>query len=81
MPATLRTSMRPWMAVEAAPIVVLVAGMVSFASYFTYRSAMGPTIQWTKANSEPWNTIRPDQGVKMVEVNHRFNKSWHRDHI
>ncbi|KAJ7237200.1 hypothetical protein B0H12DRAFT_1026430, partial [Mycena haematopus] len=52
----------------------LVAGVVSFASYFSARSAMGPTIQWSKKNSEPWNSIRPDQGVKMVQVNQKFDR-------
>ncbi|KAJ6516641.1 hypothetical protein C8R47DRAFT_1087928 [Mycena vitilis] len=81
MPITFRTAMKHWFVPEAIPLVVLVTGMVSFASYFTYRSAMGPTIQWSSRNSEPWNSIRPDQGVKMVQVNHRFDQSWRRDHL
>ncbi|KAF7301606.1 hypothetical protein MIND_00726100 [Mycena indigotica] len=73
--------MKPWMAVEALPIVALVTGMVSFASYFTYRSAMGPSIQWSKTNPEPWNRIKPNEGVKMVEINHKFPQIWHRDQL
>ncbi|KAF7354986.1 hypothetical protein MSAN_01414100 [Mycena sanguinolenta] len=72
----IKSALKPWLAVEALPLVALVGGMVSFASYFTARSAMGPTIspvQWTKKNSEPWNSIRPDQGVKMVQVNQKFD--------
>ncbi|CAK5262674.1 unnamed protein product [Mycena citricolor] len=80
MPTTLRSNIKPWLAVEALPIVMLVGGIVSFASFFAYRSAMGPSIQWTK--NEPWNSIKPDEGVKMVQVNHKFEKrrveeTWH----
>ncbi|KAJ7755665.1 hypothetical protein DFH07DRAFT_821341 [Mycena maculata] len=81
MPVSLRSPVKPWLAIEAIPIVVLVTGMVSFASYFTYRSAMGPSIQWSKQNPEPWNSIRPDEGVKMFQVNHKFDKSWHRERL
>ncbi|KAJ7667644.1 hypothetical protein DFH06DRAFT_1322236 [Mycena polygramma] len=44
MPITFRTAMKHWFVPEAIPLVVLLTGMVSFASYFTYRSALGPTI-------------------------------------
>ncbi|KAJ7030385.1 hypothetical protein C8F04DRAFT_1397833 [Mycena alexandri] len=81
MPVTLKSAMKHWYAPEAIPIVLLVTGVVSFASYFTYRSAMGPSIQWSRKNSEPWNSIQPDQGVKMVQVNHKFNRSWRREQL
>ncbi|KAJ7638477.1 hypothetical protein FB45DRAFT_902996 [Roridomyces roridus] len=73
MPIT--RTIKPWLAVEALPIVALVGGMVSFASWFTLRSARGPSIQWSNRNPEPWNTIRPDQGTKMVQVHHKFDKT------
>ncbi|KAJ7477106.1 hypothetical protein B0H11DRAFT_1290902 [Mycena galericulata] len=81
MPLALKPAMKHWFAVEAIPIVVLVTGMVSFASYFTYRSAMGPSIQWSKKNPEPWNSIRPNEGVKMVQINQKFDKTWRREHL
>ncbi|KAJ7122812.1 hypothetical protein C8R44DRAFT_784605 [Mycena epipterygia] len=81
MPLTFKSSIKPWLAIEAIPLVVLVTGMASFASYFTFRSAMGPSIQWSRKNGEPWNTIQPDQGVKMMQVHHKFDKSWRREQL
>lgn len=81
MPLALKPGMKHWFAPEAIPIVILVTGMVSFASYFTYRSAMGPTIQWSKKNPEPWNSIRQDEGVKMMQIHQKFDKSWSRNQI
>jgi len=72
---------KPWLAVEAIPIVALVAGAVSTATYCTIRAAMGPTIQWTSKNPAPWNTIEQDQGTKMMQINQKFDKTWHRSHV
>ncbi|KAK0231221.1 hypothetical protein IW262DRAFT_1454124 [Armillaria fumosa] len=38
-------------------------------------------VQWTSANPTPWNSIQPDQGTKLVEVNHKFEKRWTRDKL
>jgi hypothetical protein len=31
-------------------------------------------VVWTKSNPTPWNTIAPNQGTKMLEVNQKFDK-------
>lgn len=31
-------------------------------------------VVWTKNNPTPWNTIAPDQGTKLMEVNQKFEK-------
>ncbi|KAJ7572088.1 hypothetical protein C8J56DRAFT_979433 [Mycena floridula] len=73
--------MRHGFAVEAIPIVAIVLGVLSGGTYLTYRAAMGPTIQWTKANPQPWNTIQPNQGTKLLEVNQKFEQKWSRDKL
>ncbi|KAK7471100.1 hypothetical protein VKT23_002515 [Stygiomarasmius scandens] len=73
--------MKHWFAVEAIPIWGIVTFVVSGATWFTYRSAMGPTIQWTKKNPTPWNEIQPNQGTKLIQVNQKFEEKWARDRI
>ncbi|KAF9482005.1 hypothetical protein BDN70DRAFT_875637 [Pholiota conissans] len=81
-PAPLRKSlMKNWFAVEAIPIYVIIGGVLTGASWYMYRLAMGPTIVWSKNNPTPWNTIKPDEGTKMLSVNQKFDKSWSRDKI
>ncbi|KIK65704.1 hypothetical protein GYMLUDRAFT_366466 [Collybiopsis luxurians FD-317 M1] len=82
MPANLRkTFMKNWFAVEAIPIWCIVATVVSGGTWFMIRSAMGPTIQWTKANPTPWNEIKPNQGTKLVQVNQKFDERWARERL
>jgi hypothetical protein len=33
-----------------------------------------PVVIWTKTNPTPWNTITPEHGTKLVEVNQKFEK-------
>ena len=35
---------------------------------------MGNAVVWTKANPTPWNTIKQDEGTKLIEVNQKFDK-------
>ncbi|PBK62277.1 hypothetical protein ARMSODRAFT_863209, partial [Armillaria solidipes] len=60
---------------------ILVGGIVSGGGWYLSRTAMGPTIQWTKSNPTPWNTIEPNQGTKLLEVNQKFEKKWSRDKL
>ncbi|KAJ2930180.1 hypothetical protein H1R20_g6863, partial [Candolleomyces eurysporus] len=81
MPAASKPSLRAhlmknWFAVEAIPIYVIIGGVVVGASWYIKRLATGPNIIWTKNNPTPWNTIKPDEGTKLVEVNHKFDKSY-----
>jgi len=74
-----RSLMKNWFAVEAIPIYVIIGGVIVGASWYTARLATGPTIVWTKNNPTPWNTIKPDEGTKLMAVNQKFEKSWSRD--
>ncbi|KAJ3510037.1 hypothetical protein NMY22_g16098 [Coprinellus aureogranulatus] len=79
---TMRSSlMKNWFAVEAIPIYVIIGGVVAGASWYLTRLATGPTIVWTKKNPTPWNTIKPDEGTKLVQVNQKFDKNWSRDQL
>lgn len=31
---------------------------------------------WTKSNPTPWNTIKPDEGTKIMAVNQKFDKKY-----
>ncbi|KAJ3851474.1 hypothetical protein EV368DRAFT_43101 [Lentinula lateritia] len=73
--------MKNWFAVEAVPIYTIVGGVVVGASWYLYRLAMGPTIQWTKTNPTPWNDIRPYQGTKLLQVQSKFDQRWARDKL
>ncbi|KAI5124758.1 hypothetical protein M0805_005392 [Coniferiporia weirii] len=44
-------------------------------AWYLSRLARGPTVVWTKNNPEPWNTIKPDQSTKMINVNDKLEKS------
>ncbi|PBK86289.1 hypothetical protein ARMGADRAFT_1017520 [Armillaria gallica] len=70
-----------WIPIEVAPLIILVGGIVSGGAWYLSRTAMGPTIQWTKSNPTPWNTIEPNQGTKLMEVNQKFEKKWSRDKL
>ncbi|KAK0206111.1 hypothetical protein DFS33DRAFT_558609 [Desarmillaria ectypa] len=70
-----------WLAIEALPIYVIVGSVVAGASWYLTRLARGPTVQWTAANPAPWNSIQPNQGTKLVEVNQKFDKHWTRDKL
>ncbi|KAJ3734511.1 hypothetical protein DFJ43DRAFT_1152187 [Lentinula guzmanii] len=72
--------MKNWFAVEAIPIYTIVGGVVVGASWYLYRLAMGPTIQWTKSNPTPWNSIKPNQSTKIMTVSHDADK-WSRDKL
>ncbi|KAF5393796.1 hypothetical protein D9757_000385 [Collybiopsis confluens] len=76
-----RSFMKNWFAVEAIPIWVIVGTVVSGGTWFMIRSAMGPTIQWTRSNPTPWNEIKPHQSTKLVQVNHKFDERWSREKL
>ncbi|KAL4075684.1 hypothetical protein J3A83DRAFT_4089212 [Scleroderma citrinum] len=76
------TFMRHWFAIEVRILVYAVIGMaVGGATWYLARLARGPTIVWTKNNPTPWNDVKPDENVKMMDVNNRFSKSWSRDKL
>ncbi|KAH7875986.1 hypothetical protein F5879DRAFT_990934 [Lentinula edodes] len=66
---------------QAIPIWCIVATVVSGGTWFMARSAMGPTIQWTKTNPTPWNDIRPHQGTKLLQVQSKFDQRWVREKL
>ncbi|KIM67746.1 hypothetical protein SCLCIDRAFT_20769 [Scleroderma citrinum Foug A] len=75
------TFMRHWFAIEAIPIYAVIGLAVGGAGWYLTRLARGPTIVWTKNNPTPWNDVKPDENIKMVDVNNRFSKSWSRDKL
>ncbi|KAJ8086123.1 hypothetical protein AAF712_008270 [Marasmius tenuissimus] len=76
-----KSFMKNWMAVEALPILGIVTFVVTGGSYALYRSALGPTIQWTRSNATPWNEIKPTQGTKMLDPTGHFNERWSRERL
>ncbi|KAJ7937393.1 hypothetical protein B0H13DRAFT_1588589 [Mycena leptocephala] len=60
---------------------VLVGGACCGASWYLYRLAMGSQVVWTKNNPAPYLAIEQNQGTKLYEVNHKFEKSWKRDKL
>ncbi|KAI0313453.1 hypothetical protein OF83DRAFT_1175674 [Amylostereum chailletii] len=67
-----------WFAVEAVPIYAIVGVVVAGGTWYLTRLARGPNVVWTKSNPTPWNTVQPDENVKMAAVNQEFKKSWSR---
>ncbi|OJA07688.1 hypothetical protein AZE42_01880 [Rhizopogon vesiculosus] len=76
-----RTFMRNWFAIEAIPIYAVIGLAVGGAGWYLARLARGPTVVWTKNNPTPWNDIKPDENIKMMDVNSKFAKSWSRDKL
>lgn len=73
--------MRNWFAIEAIPLYAVIGLTVGGAAWYLTRLARGPTVVWTKSNPTPWNDVKPDENVKMLDVNNRFSKSWSRDKL
>ncbi|KAF8211506.1 hypothetical protein K438DRAFT_1958606 [Mycena galopus ATCC 62051] len=38
-------------------------------------------LTWTKSNPHPYLSIEQNQGTKLLELNHKFDKSWSRDKL
>ncbi|PIL36685.1 transporter [Ganoderma sinense ZZ0214-1] len=73
--------MKNWFAVEATPIYAIVGVVIVGAGWYLTRLARGPSVVWTKENPTPWNSIKPDEGTKLLTVNHHFDKSWERKQL
>ncbi|KAJ7047729.1 hypothetical protein C8F04DRAFT_1247349 [Mycena alexandri] len=69
MAVTLKSAIKHWYAPEVIPIVLLYVDPLPRALPIPVS-----LVQWSRKNSEPWNSIQPGQGVKMVQVNHKFNR-------
>ena len=41
-----------------------------------YTSRTRHAVVWTKENPTPWNTIKPDEGTKLITVNQHFDKRY-----
>ncbi|KAF8665644.1 hypothetical protein AX16_000099 [Volvariella volvacea WC 439] len=70
----LRNLRKNWFAVEAVPIYVIIGSVVAGGTWYLTRLATGPTVVWTKSNPTPWNTIKPEEGTKLLAVNQKFEK-------
>jgi len=31
---------------------------------------------WTKNNPTPWQSVKPDENIKLMSVSHNFEKKW-----
>ena len=58
---------------SAWPPVLLVRFPVSWRGLRTVHLL---AVIWTKNNPTPWNTIKPDEGTKMMAVNQKFEKRY-----
>ena len=70
--------------VDVLPIWVLMSGAVGAAGFMSYRAAKGPDVIWDKRNNPtPWNSIKPEEGVKLVQINvsymHRTSVTAHQE--
>ncbi|KZS97736.1 hypothetical protein SISNIDRAFT_449292 [Sistotremastrum niveocremeum HHB9708] len=76
-----KTAWQNWFAIEAIPIYVIIGGAVTGAGWYLTRLARGPDVIWSKNNPTPWNSIHPDENVKLTSGHHKFEKSWSRDKL
>ncbi|TRM68518.1 hypothetical protein BD626DRAFT_565350 [Schizophyllum amplum] len=76
-----RNFMRNWYAVEALPIWIIIGTVIGIGGLSIYRAVQAPSVTWTKANPTPWNRIKPDERVKLMEVNQKMGKKWSRDEL
>ncbi|KAF8499304.1 hypothetical protein JB92DRAFT_2982464 [Gautieria morchelliformis] len=73
--------LRHWFAVEAIPIYAVVGIAVGGAGWYVGRLASRPDVIWTKNNPTPWNNVGPNENIKLMTGNHKFDKSWTRDKL
>ncbi|KAL5508108.1 hypothetical protein ACEPAH_5726 [Sanghuangporus vaninii] len=76
MPPAPRSFLKHWFAVEAVPLYAIIGFALTGAAWFSFRQARSPSVIWTKSNPEPWNTVKPDESTKMINVNHKLDKSY-----
>ncbi|KAF8138120.1 hypothetical protein EV363DRAFT_510741 [Boletus edulis] len=76
-----RKFMRNWYAVEAIPLYAVIGITVAGAGWYLGRLAQGPSVVWTKSNPTPWNSVKPDENIKMMDPSGKFAKSWTRDRL
>ncbi|KAG9317146.1 Aldo/keto reductase family-domain-containing protein [Chiua virens] len=70
-----RQFMRNWYAVEAIPLYAVIGLAVGGATWYLGRLATGPTVVWSKSNPTPWNNVKPDENIKMMDPSGNFSKS------
>ncbi|KAL5530277.1 hypothetical protein ACEPAF_6534 [Sanghuangporus sanghuang] len=74
MPPAPRSFLKHWFAVEAIPLYAILGIALTGATWFSIRQARSPSVIWTKSNPEPWNTVKPDESTKIINVNHKLDK-------
>ncbi|THH12354.1 hypothetical protein EW145_g77 [Phellinidium pouzarii] len=70
-----RGFMKHWFAIEAIPLYAIIGFAMGGGAWYLTRLARGPNVVWTNNNREPWNTIKPDQSTKLINVNDKLEKS------
>ncbi|CCM04030.1 uncharacterized protein FIBRA_06187 [Fibroporia radiculosa] len=73
-----KSFMKNWYAIEATPIFAVVGLAVVGCGWYLTRLARGPTVVWTKENPTPWNDVKQNENIKLLAVNHQFEKGWER---
>lgn len=61
-----------WYSHDVLPLAVLIGGVAGGVGFFSYRAAHAPDVVWnSKRNPTPWNAIKDDEGVKLIQINVR----------
>ncbi|KZV62285.1 hypothetical protein PENSPDRAFT_692654 [Peniophora sp. CONT] len=68
-------------AIEALPIIGIVSVVMSGGTWYLYRISQGPSIVWTRANPQPWNSIKEDETPKIMTIHQQASHGWHRDKL
>ncbi|KAI0032179.1 hypothetical protein K488DRAFT_50502 [Vararia minispora EC-137] len=67
---------RHFFAVEAIPLLAIVASVSAGGTWYLYRIAWGPNIVWTKKNPQPWNSIQEGETPKIMTVSYEAKKAY-----
>ncbi|KAG6378391.1 Aldo/keto reductase family-domain-containing protein [Boletus reticuloceps] len=59
---------------QAIPLYAVIGITVGGAGWYLARLAQGPSVVWTKSNPTPWNSVKPDENIKMMDPSGKFAK-------
>ncbi|KAJ2850350.1 hypothetical protein IWW36_001967 [Coemansia brasiliensis] len=71
-----------WYRSELIPIYAITAGAVGVCAFFGSRALQSPDVVWNKKdNPYPWLDVQPNENVKLMDPNGRFEKQWSRSRL
>ncbi|KAJ1741424.1 hypothetical protein LPJ79_003481 [Coemansia sp. RSA 1821] len=71
-----------WYRSELIPIYAITAGAVGVCTFFASRALRSPDVVWNKKdNPYPWLDVQPNENVKLMDPNNRFEKQWSRSRL